>query len=79
MAIPRDLVDLGQRLDAVLHAQPLLHREPGALRHPEDGAQQLDEHGLPGLHGGALVGERRLEECRDDVGQSVGHCNRADQ
>ena len=67
------LGDVGQRLDAALHAEPLVRGEPGGLRHAEHGAEQLHEHRLPRLHRGALVGERGLEEGGDDVRQGVGH------
>ena len=67
------LGDVGERLDAALHAEPLVRGEPGGLRHAEHGAEQLHEHRLPRLHRGALVGERGLEEGGDDVRQGVGH------
>ena len=39
---------------------------------PYEEKMYLDKHRLPRLDGGRLVGERTLEERRDDVGERVG-------
>ena len=62
-----------QCVDAALDVIALCRVEPNALRQPQDNLKQLDQDGLAGFDGRALIGERTAEESSDDVDGACRH------